>query len=377
MSEIKSKKILLVSSGFYPEISPRSYRATELAKELTRQGHSVVVISKYRNHDYSAFLKENDIKLKMWGKARFPKVLVFKRKPFSIISRGLSRLLMVLFEYPGIEEMFRVKGSLRDESGYDLMISFAVPYPVHWGVARSRSEKHQIADIWIADCGDPYMLNRLDRFRKPFYFKYAEKDFCRKCDFITLPVEGMQNKFYPEFMMKIRIIPQGIDFREVRLYNGAVYNEIPVIIFAGSVIPGKRDLSSLLDYMSSLKVNFKFIIYTSQVDWYGRYKQILGEKLEIRSYIDRLSLIYEMSKVSFLVNIDTVYDKGAMVEAVPSKLIDYALSGRPILNLVSGSIDKDMVQEFLKGDYSRRRLVDKSSYDIRKVSLKFLDLIYQ
>jgi len=32
-------KILIVSNAFYPEISPRSFRTTELAKELSRQGH--------------------------------------------------------------------------------------------------------------------------------------------------------------------------------------------------------------------------------------------------------------------------------------------------------------------------------------------------
>ena len=34
---------LLVSVSFYPENSPRSFRATELAKELCRQGHKVLV----------------------------------------------------------------------------------------------------------------------------------------------------------------------------------------------------------------------------------------------------------------------------------------------------------------------------------------------
>ena len=52
----KKKKILLVSNGFYPEISPRSYRATELAKEFYRQGHEVTVITKYRDYNYIDFL---------------------------------------------------------------------------------------------------------------------------------------------------------------------------------------------------------------------------------------------------------------------------------------------------------------------------------
>ena len=172
MGVSENRKVLLVTSGFFPEISPRSYRATELAKELYRQGHMVVVISKYRNHDYSDFLRRYGITLKMWGKSKFPKVPAFKQKPMSFISRIFSRILMVLFEYPGIEEMFRVKKMLMNEGGYDLMISFAVPYPVHWGVAWSISERHPISDIWVADCGDPYMGDVLDSFRKPFYYLF-------------------------------------------------------------------------------------------------------------------------------------------------------------------------------------------------------------
>ena len=50
------KRILLVSSGFYPEISPRSFRAAELAAEFVRQGHKVAVHTKNREFDYTEFL---------------------------------------------------------------------------------------------------------------------------------------------------------------------------------------------------------------------------------------------------------------------------------------------------------------------------------
>ena len=68
------RKILLVTNGFYPEISPRSYRSTELAKEFCRQGHEVTVISKFRDHDYAKFLLEYPINLKMWESSRFTEI---------------------------------------------------------------------------------------------------------------------------------------------------------------------------------------------------------------------------------------------------------------------------------------------------------------
>lgn len=39
-----SKKILIISRTFYPENSPRSFRTTELAKELARQGNNLLIL---------------------------------------------------------------------------------------------------------------------------------------------------------------------------------------------------------------------------------------------------------------------------------------------------------------------------------------------
>jgi len=369
------QSILLVSSAFYPEISPRSFRATELAKEFARQGHEVIVMSKYRSYNYANFLKEFPITIKMWRKQIWPVFPGFNIRWLSILSRIFNRFLSLVFEYPNIEGMFRVRNILKGEKGYDLMISFAVPFPVHWGVSWARTEKNPIAKIWIADCGDPYMFARLDSFKKPFYFKIPEVNFCHKCDYISVPFDQMRNQFYPEFRSKIEVIPQGINFNEVVVSKENPKNEKPVFVFAGSIIPGKRDLTLFLDFLSSISTDFLFIVYTNQNFWFKKYKLTLNEKLVLNEYIDRLPLIYEISKADFLVNVDTIFDTQSEVEAVPSKLIDYALARRPILNLIHSFLDKGMVMEFLNGDYSRQRVVNLLNHDISKVALKFLELV--
>lgn len=372
---INNKKILLVSSAFFPEISPRSFRATELAKEFCRQGHTVTVISKFRDYDYSGFLTEYPITLKMWDKSVRNLISDSSKPPLSLIGRGIKRILSLFFEYPAIRETFKVKGMLKNERGYDLMISFAVPYPVHWGVAWSRNNIHRIASIWVADCGDPYMLARTDSFKKPFYFKFPETNFCNKCNYISVPFKQMGSQFYHQFLSKIKVIPQGFNFKEIGLYQGQINNKVPFFIFAGSIIPKIRDLTLFFDYISSIPIDFRFVVYTNQKHHFKEYKDFLGEKLVIMDYIDRLSLIFEMSKADFLLNVDTVYDKEDNTEAVPSKLIDYALAKRPILNINSSYLDKDLIWEFFNGNYSRQRMIELSNYDIKNVSLQFLSLI--
>jgi len=337
----------------------------------------VTVISKFRDFNYTDFLNEHPLTFRMWRREFLRSIPEHRNQVLSFISRVLARLLLVLFEYPGIEDMFRVKQILKGETHYDLLISFALPYPVHWGVAWAWSKKNPIAEVWVADCGDPFMLGRMDSFKKPFYFKFLEISFCKKCSYVAVPFKEMTDQFYPQFKSKIIVIPQGFNFREIKLYKGIVNNEKPLFIFAGSIIPGKRDLTMFLDFLSSLTIDFQFVVYTNQTAWYDKYKALLSDKLELHGYIDRLNLIFEMSKADFLVNVDSVLDNEYNIEAMPSKLIDYALSDRPILNIHSNYLDKEKIMSFLKKDYSGRRIVRKEDYNIEKVAASFIALKHQ
>ena len=363
------KRILIVSSAFYPEISPRSFRATELAKEFSRQGHAVVVFTKLRNHDYTAFIEEYEITLKMWGKSRFPRLPVFKSKPWSVLCRVLTRVMLMLFEYPAIEEMFKLRKSLKHEDDYDLLISVAVPYPIHWGVAWSRSKKHRIAKTWVADCGDPYMGDVLDSFRKPFYLGYFEKWFCRKAEYISIPVESALPAYYPEFHHKIRIIPQGFDFDLERSRGSQTANNVPEFAYAGGFLQGIRDPGLLMKYLVELDRPFRFFVFTGQSEMLDDYRQVLNGKLFISEYIPRQELMEQLLKMDFLLN----FDNHTTIN-VPSKLIDYAITNRPVLN-IDKNLSRDDLLAFLEGNYAKRMLLpDPEQFHIGNITRQFLQL---
>jgi hypothetical protein len=52
----------------------------------------------------------------------------------------------LLFDFPNIEILFKVRTALKKETGYDALISIAVPHPTHWGVA-SVWTKNKIAKL--------------------------------------------------------------------------------------------------------------------------------------------------------------------------------------------------------------------------------------
>ena len=367
-----SKKILVVSSAFYPENSPRSFRTTELVKELSRQGHQVTLYTLKKDEFHLPMEKEFGIKIKDLGARKLPIINVAEGSNLAVLfKRVLNRSLLLLISYPDIELMFMVKNALKKEAGfYDLLISVAVPHSIHWGTAWARTKSRPLAKKWVADCGDPFMGAIHDSFKKVFYFKYLEKWFCRKADYIAIPKIMMKENYYPEFHHKIIEIPQGFKFEEVEKKNYSK-NEIPTFAFAGTFMRTTRNPSHLLDFLVTIEEPFKFIVYTETQDLLLPYKAKLGDKLVIKNYIPRIELLKELSSMDFLVNI--AYDP---VHQAPSKLIDYYLTGRPILSSLTNEFDNEIVAAFLKGDYSQASVFDNiEKFKIENVTQQFLKLI--
>lgn len=367
------KRILIVSAAFFPENSPRSFRTTELVKEFTRQGHDVVLYIPFTSIDFSSTLKEQNLTIKNLGKLKLKDIKIEGNRLEALLRRGLRRLLLLLIEFPDIELMFKVSKSLKREHGYDLLISIAVPHPIHWGVAMARSNKHKISKLWIADCGDPYMGCKTDSFRKFFYFKYFEKWFCHKADFISVPNEDHFGQYYPEFTKKMRAIPQGFRFEDSKVYVGKIKHDVPTFAFAGVLLKEKRDPTSLLKYLASINKKFKFILYTRSRELVNPYVNQLGEKIEVRPYVRREELLYDLSQMDFLLNIEFHSSVGSNS---PSKLIDYAIAGRPVLSLNMEKMDIHLVNSFLDGDYSGKMNVGGADrFRIENVSASFLNLL--
>lgn len=358
-------KILIVSGYFYPQNTPRAFRTTELAKRFCTLGHDVTVYIPQTGCDYSLFLKEFPITIRHYqsfvGRSKFVGI--------SIVDRVIYRVLNQFFTYPDRWNIKPLMKSLRKETGYDLLVSIAMPHSVHWAIGKLYSIGIKAARSWVADCGDPFMLTATNRFRPPFYFKPMETRWCRMCSFISVPTDKSFGGYYPEFRDKIRVIPQGFDFSEIRRKEYK-QNAVPTFAYSGSTIPIRRDLRPILDVLIKMNVDFELHVYTSQREMYVSYKEQLGEKLQLHEYVPRLELLEKLSGMDFLLNLDN----GITVQT-PSKLIDYALTGRPILSLNSCNIDESLLESFLNGDYSGQYVVNNlDQYNIVIVAQQFLDL---
>ena len=363
------KKILIISFWIHPDITPRAFRATELAKQFSLQGHEVTLYGALlNNYDYSNFEKENGIKVKEIKNLRFiKKVNNGGEDTRSFILKVFSRLFGKLLSFPMIELTFRLPSLIKDEGKVDLLVTIANPHEIHWGAALSKYLRHKrFPKKWIADCGDPFMGNKF--IHHYWYFKYIEKFYCNKCDYITIPTEDAIEAYYHEFRGKIRIIPQGFVFpNEILLENNPI-NKIPTFLYAGSVYKDNRDPTEFMEYLITLNFDFRFYVYTDKPSFFSPYKDSLGLKLIVNQFIPRADILIEYSKMDFLIN----FENHTSIQ-VPSKLIDYYISGRPILSLPNDILPIDLINEFFEGNYRARYIIDDiEQYDIRNVAHKML-----
>ncbi len=341
-------------------------RATELAKYFASLGHEVILYGTLGNYNYNDFCKQTGVVVKD-QKRHLAEENSDGNITLNIIDRIMIKLFHKILEYPNIEYLWKIPQILKKENNIDLLITVAHPFPIHWGAAIAKSRlKAQFPKVWISDCGDPYMGNTVIKY--PFYFKYIEKYWARKTDYITIPIEESRKGYYPEFQSKIKIIPQGFDFTSSKIVKEFQHNSIPTFAYAGAVYPGYRDPSRFLDYLCTLSIDFKFIVYTRDFNFYKKYKEILKEKLELRNYIPREELLYELSKMDFLINLLN----SESIQS-PSKLIDYFLTKRPILDISSAFKELDNFQCFLNRDYqNQHNCQNVEQYNIINVGNKFL-----
>jgi len=385
---MQRKKILLVCYGFYPEISPRSFRAFELVKEFSRLGHDVTVVIPNNDHEYNEVSNRFGINIiKIKGGYLFNKNIrkVTDNETNSNISTQKDKKNVLFVSLKKLYKYFHPNGrkfeyfySLfkylkKEKKGYDLTISIAMPISTHLGVALGRLFNRYLTKIAVADYGDPFTFN--PNKKQLFYYKFLETFWLKHFDYVTIPISAAKEAFkYFNIDHKIKIIPQGFDMSNVKLKEHKKEN-IPYFAYAGVFYEKIRDPKILFDFLITLEEDFRFVLYTNTdaLKLVEPYVHQLKDKLIIKNFIPREECITELSQYDFLINMQNV----SSVQS-PSKLIDYALTKRPVFNFDQMNFDRDLFIEFLNGNYSFEFIenaIKLNKYDIRNVANQFLMLL--
>lgn len=360
-------KILIVSRHTYPTQSPRSFRTTELSEQLARMGHEVVLYTVLGKYDYSQYEKETGIQMRDI-KPRFATFANDGTGQYNVFDKFMFRYFHRLLFWPECEFHLLVERIVRENPNKDMFITIAYPHSIHSGAARAKKKLPAIfPKTWICDCGDPFMLNPF--IKAPKYMKKFEDMWCSMCNYITVPTKESYNGYYEQYWEKIRVIPQGFDFSKTPI-SKYKKNDVPTFLFTGTIYPGLRDPHSFMDYLLRFDRHYKFIMmmHSPMEEKYvkesnGQIEYIIGKS--------RKDIVWECSKADFLINI-----KNSSIIQTPSKLIDYGIAGRPVLDIENDFSDPTTFLQFFEGDYSGEHKIDfLDNYRIENVARQFLDLV--
>lgn len=366
--------IHIITGHYTPQIHPRAFRASELAQELTRLGHDVTVsiLTEIEGFDYEKYEAQTGIKIKNLSlyKHSMDESLVLKKSTF------LSRAKDFISEYFFAGRLFlnsiKIADLLEIEEETDLIIALSTPFMDILGVSKyikkKKGSNHFVA---IADSGDPFYYSK--QYGKAFWFYWVEKNAYKQYDYLTIPVETAipsYNKLIPE--RKIKIIPQAFNLTDTKLYEGCLGDPIK-FAYAGVFYWDIRNPEFLFKSLDKSDIDFEFHIFMRYAD--AKLNDVLShypnlqKKIRLRLSVPRKELLYELSAMHFLININNISNT-----QIPSKIIDYRIANRPILSFNSSDFSHEKLFQFMSGNYEGQMRVDITRFDIRNVAQQFLEL---
>lgn len=362
-------KIVIITANFYPSLSPRSQRATELAKELARRNNTVIVYSLLGGFDYSSFENDFGVIVKNLGVSRWGYPDSENHIRNSLFTRAVKKIAGNLLWLPDRELIPMVKKVIRDEKRIDLLITIAIPHVINY--AASICDLSKIKN-WISDCGDPFTKNPYTIGLYPKYLENYERQWCEKCNHIVVPVDSARKGYFSQYNGKISVIPQGYDFSHITVPEYKK-NRMVTFAYAGAFYRELRDPSNFLEYLAGLNIEFEFWLFGSSWSFACNFKDgVLNQHIVNGGTLSRERLIPKLASMDFLINM-----KNNSSVQQPSKLIDYALAKRPVLSISSDFKRPEQLvfESFIAGDYSNKEILpDIKQFDIKNVVDKFISL---
>jgi glycosyltransferase involved in cell wall biosynthesis len=373
--------ILLITYSYYPALNPRAFRWTELAEYWTSTGDTVDVIAgwlpgaarveecnRVRVYRVGGGLVER-LRAGLTGKSSRAPVVAnggTRSLAASWVARAAGRIgtaakwihdrtwkklywpdYACLWYFPAVGQAER----LLSERRYDALVTVSLPFTSH--LVGRRIKRRSPGLTWLVDTGDPFCFldatphNNLRLYQRLNY--RAERQVFNGCDAIAVTTEATRRIYqglFPEAVGKIEVIPplvpeekQG-DQEDVFADDGTLR-----LVFIGTLYRTIRDPGPLLaafvrllqtDLASRLELHF-FGGTNDCETRFNPYAGLIGKKVFLHGTVPRARALAAMRQAATLINIgnETPYQ-------LPSKLLEYMASGRPIINFVSGPDDSSL-----------------------------------
>jgi hypothetical protein len=374
-------KILIICHSYKPNNDPRSLRWTALSEEFITLGNEVHVIT---NNPYQLKKKElcNGVNIYRLGGGWSSFLRFWVNKKVSSINvdsmiisseskssyqylkivNNLKKIIRFIYDvtikniywpdgdFQFIIPAFRLSKFLLNKYKFDALISVSHPFSSH--VVAFFIQKKIKNLRWLADSGDPFSFlkesspNNFKIYRKLNY--KIEHKILRSADCFsvtTFNTASLYQKIFPEFANKVKVFPPLLNslFLSAPKVNKYFSENAIIILFVGrfyndirSPIPLLNLLERLLNYSDKLEERIQLhIIGPSIIDEkLIQDRPILRNKIFFHGQVPHINAIEAMFSANFLVNIGNI-----TLFQLPSKVVEYMATGRPILNICNTETD--------------------------------------
>ena len=387
LANIGRKRFLIISYSYTPFLNPRSFRWTAIAEKWVQQGGKVDLVcswlpglsrcevvngvqvhrvgggiieilrSKFSQESKSASEDKNSTNSSIVKKSRFKSLIMTAVRLIHDIF--WKNLYWPDYACTWIGPASNKALELCRTENYSAIISVSDPFSSHLAGRKVKSDYPQV--IWLVDIGDPFCfrddipVNNLKLY-KNLNIK-VEREIFKEADSISVTCQPTADEYvelFPEFKNKIEVIPPLLSITPGQKRAGSFFpasNSLR-ILYIGTLYRSIRSPEFLLKLFAMLsqqnpgnRIELHFVGAINRCeDLFEQYRQLIGNQIFLHGQVDRDSATCAMEEADLLVNIGN----GNRYQ-LPSKIVEYASLGKPILNL--STIDEDSSQLFLK-DYA-------------------------
>jgi glycosyltransferase involved in cell wall biosynthesis len=378
-------RLLILSFSYAPRANPRATRWTTLAEEFARSGHSVLVITSWQQglpeqetvngvqiyRVGTQFLEYLRRKISANGPKGTDKAVAGTADPAGAAVQGgmILRLLKILNQnlwrklwWPDstcvwLRPALNTARRLLAEQPADVVVSVSPTFSaVVAGHLLARNQ--QRCRRWIIDLGDPFSFMEQATPNNTLLYgglnRWFEKRAFHRADGISVTTDGtreMYVRLYPACAEKITVIPPLLSPSPEPKASSPFFRDPAAtrLVFIGTLYRHLRRPDYLLQLFSAmlqLRPEFKTELHligdTHECrESLASYQQRLGTRLVIHGPVDRRMAAQAMTEADILVNLgnETAYQ-------LPSKLVEYAATGKRIVNI--SKLASDSSTDFLQ-----------------------------
>ena len=361
-------RVLVVSHIYAPEISPRAFRWSPIAEHWAARGHEVDVLCARRpESDARETIEGVDVTRVGGGVTELARSRLrtdtnqhtdtcAARCSLGAVAKWLHDQTWKKLYWPDYACLWRrpavgAARKLMASHSYDALITVSDPFTSHLvGLQLKRSNPSL---VWLVDLGDPFCFrsdqptNNHRLYRRRNYA--AERDVFRKANSVAVTCEAARAKYaevFPESAKKVFVVPPLLSAPSAPgVEEGLFPNDGRIrLVYVGTLHRTIRNPGFLLELFRGLSESrigdkLELHLFGSSDGFSDYFERHEGLKVVRHGLVARERAMQAMREADVLVNIGntTPYQ-------LPSKVVDYARTGKPVLDLTKS--ERDSSAEF-------------------------------